>query len=320
MAEVVVLRALNLGDLLVAVPALRAIRRHWPRHQLVLATSSWLAPVVNLVGDVDELLPTEGLAPIRRRDPRPRVAINLHGSGPHSNAVLDGLRPVRRIGHAGTGWPGPAWQAELPERWRWCRLLIAHGIPAEPADLLLRRPWQPSPAPAATVLHAGAGRRSRHWPVRRFATVAAELARCGHRVVVTGNAAELNRAAAVAALAKLPAAVVFAGRTSLAELTALIAQARLLISADTGVAHLSYAYRTPSVVLFGPASPSRWGPPAGPHIALTRSDLRRGDELAATPDPALLGISATAVLDAAAELLQWAAVSQQRGVSRPTVG
>ena len=51
-----VLRALKLGDLLVAVPALTALRRHWPGHRIVLATSGWLAPIVDLVDGVDELL------------------------------------------------------------------------------------------------------------------------------------------------------------------------------------------------------------------------------------------------------------------------
>ncbi|MFC7472269.1 glycosyltransferase family 9 protein [Actinomadura keratinilytica] len=52
-------------------------------------------------------------------------------------------------------------------------------------------------------------------------------------------------------------------------MSALIASARLLISGDTGPAHLAAAHAVPSVTLFGPVPPSAWGPPPLPrHAAL----------------------------------------------------
>ena len=71
-----------------------------------------------------------------------------------------------------------------------------------------------------------------------------------------------------------------------------------MVSADTGAAHLATAFRRPSVVLFGPAPPEEWGPPPGPHVALTKAELRRGDTFAQEADPALLGVSVQEVLDA----------------------
>ncbi|MCP2261844.1 ADP-heptose:LPS heptosyltransferase [Streptoalloteichus tenebrarius] len=302
--RVVALRALKLGDLLVAVPALRALRRAFPNHLIQLATSGWLAPVVRLTRAVDQVLPTRGLAPLGPLAWRPDVAVNLHGAGPRSSQVLDAVRPRRRIGHAGAGWSGPAWRDDIHERERWCRLLAAHDVPADPDDLLLARPDVASPAPGAVVLHPGAAHGSRHWPVDRFVAVARTLVGRGLPVVVTGAGAERERAEEVAALAGLPDAAVLAGRTDLPQLTALVADARLVISADTGVAHLSYAYRTPSVVLFGPVPAAWWGPPAnGPHVALSDDAARRGDPFAADPDPALLGVGVDAVLDAVDRLL-----------------
>jgi ADP-heptose:LPS heptosyltransferase len=289
---VLALRALNLGDLLVAVPALRGLRRHWPEHRLHLATSGWLEPIVRLIGGVDELVPTDGLAPLRTDGPD--IAVNLHGAGPQSNAVLDALRPRVRIGPRGHGWDGPPWTDGWHERERWCRMLAAHGIACSADDLLLNRPETESVAPGAVIIHPGAGYGSRRWPVERYAEVAARLR---HHVVVTGSESERELAEAVG----VPD--VLAGRLDLGQLAALVAEASLVISADTGVAHLSYAYRTPSVVLFGPAPVEQWGPPAdGPHRALTVAAARRGDAFADDPDPALLGVTVDDVLAGVAAL------------------
>jgi ADP-heptose:LPS heptosyltransferase len=294
-STVLALRALNLGDLLVAVPALRALRRHWPRHRLQLATSAWLQPIVALIGGIDELVPANGLQPLDGVD-SPDVAVNLHGAGPQSNEILDALRPRLRVGHRGHGWDGPIWTDGLHERQRWCRMLAAHGIPGDADDLLLRRPAASSVAPGAVVIHPGAGYGSRRWPVERYAQVAAKIDR---RVVVTGTERERDLALAVGVSDE----DVLAGRLDLAELAALIADAHLVISADTGVAHLSYAYRTPSVVLFGPAPVQQWGPPAaGPHRCLTVASARRGDPFTDDPDPALLGVTVDQVMAGVAAL------------------
>jgi ADP-heptose:LPS heptosyltransferase len=300
---ILALRALKLGDLLVAVPALRAIRRFWPEQRLVLATSGWLRPIVGLARCADQLLPVGGLEPLPAVARFPDVAVNLHGAGPQSNQILDQLRPRRRIGHAGHGWPGPAWPHGINERERWCRMLIAHGVPADPTDLYLDRPDAASPAPGAVVINPGAAYGSKRWPVARFAEVARRLAAAGHRIALTGTARELPLGQAVAAEAGLDGRTVLAGRTSLPELAAQIADASLVVSGDTGTAHLAYAYRTPSVTLFGPAPASEWGPPPGPHVALSADGLRRAEQFTDEPDPALLGVYPDAVLAAASALL-----------------
>jgi ADP-heptose:LPS heptosyltransferase len=192
---------------------------------------------------------------------------------------------------------------DVHERLRWCQLLAAFGVPADPFDLRLSRPQVPSPVPGAVVVHPGAGHGSRRWPPARFAAVAATLARQGHRVVVTGSRDQLGLAAEVAHRAWLPPAALLAGRTSLAQLAALVADARLVVCPDTGIAHLSYAYGTPSVVLFGPAPVRQWGPPPGPHLALGDDDQRRGEPFAADPDPAMLAVDPADVIDAAHHLL-----------------
>jgi ADP-heptose:LPS heptosyltransferase len=297
-----VLRALKLGDLLVAVPALHALRRAFPEHRLLYAAQDWLEDAVGLVGGY-ELLPTHGLdVPIPIEEGTVDVAVNLHGSGPESDDRLAAILPRTIIGHRTPAWPGPAWISEIHERERWTRLLQWHGIDAEPDDYRLLPPAVPSPSPDATVLHVGAAYGSRLWPEERFAEVARSLAGDGHQVLFTGSSTERARALDVARLAGLPESKVLAGRLRLAEFMACVAEARLVVSADTGAAHLASAYARPSVVLFGPAPAEVWGPPPGPHIVLTDAQVRRGDTFASTPDPALLAVSVQDVLAAVGEL------------------
>jgi ADP-heptose:LPS heptosyltransferase len=262
---VVALRALGIGDLATAVPALRALRAARPGDVLTLAAPAWLAPLVELTGAVDRHLDVAGLAPVPL--PRAQWAVNLHGSGPQSHWLLLAASPERLLGFANAQaghLDGPEWTSQEHEVDRWCRLLAWYGIPSDPDDMdLLPPPSRGVPVPAgATVVHVGAKAAGRRWPVDRFAAVAGALAADGHRVVITGSAAELPRAARVARLAGLPGAAVYAGRTDLGRLAALVARARLVVSGDTGVAHLATGYRVPSVVMFGPEPPSRWGPPA----------------------------------------------------------
>ena len=307
-SAVLALRASGLGDLLAVVPALRALQRHYSNRPLVLATPVWLAPLALASGAVDEILPTTGPDALTWSRPHPpAVAVNLHGCGPQSHRALDRTRPVERIGCRAAGWTGPDC-AELAarhphERARWCALLEAYGIPADPTDLCLPAPPGAAGNGPAIIVHPGGGFGAKLWPADRFAAVAAALDRTDAPVVITGSAAERPLAEQVAGAAGLPPRRVLAGQTELPELARLVAGASLVISGDTGIAHLAAAYGAPSVVLFGPVPASRWGPPAdGPHVALSRDEARRGDPFAGDPDPALLGVTVADVLAAARSL------------------
>ena len=296
--ELVVLRAIKLGDLLVAVPALHALRRAFPGHRITLATTAWLAPVVELVTDVDVHLAQHGLDhPIQVPTGVVDVAVNLHGAGPESGDLIDALQARRVIGHGAPD--GPEWQHDVHERVRWAGLMTAHGMPADPDDVSIAVPALPAVVEGAAVVHVGAFHGARHWPVDRFADVVRGLVGRGHHVVLTGGADDVERALAVAELAGLDDSAVLAGRLDLQPFAAVVAAASLLVTVDTGAAHLASAYGIPSVVLFGPAPPEAWGPPAsGPHVVLTDASVRRGDVFAEDPDPAILAVSADDVLTA----------------------
>jgi ADP-heptose:LPS heptosyltransferase len=284
--RVVVLRALGLGDLLTALPALRGLRTGLPDARITLVVPRALHPLARLSGAVDACV----AAPASGRGVPDRlpaalhgadIAVNLHGRGPQSTALLRSTRPRRLVAF---GPPGPCtWREDEHEVRRWCRLLDEHGIPADPRRLELPAPPGEPPEGVAgtTLLHPGAATGARRWPVERWRALALSERRAGRAVAVSAGPGEEALAAAVGPR-------VVACRDPLA-LARAVAAADRVVCGDTGVAHLATALGTPSVVLFGPVPPAQWGPPGGGrHLALWTG--RHGDPHADRPDPGLLEV------------------------------
>lgn len=305
---ILVLRALGIGDLVTAVPALRGLRAAYPEQAIALAAPAALAPLATLTGAVDRLLPVEldDLRPRRFGVRAPRLSVNLHGSGPQSHRMLADAAADRMYAFASpeAGFlDGPQWSDDEHEVDRWCRLLGWYGVETDRNDLDLRRPevaGRPDLPAGATVVHPGAKSVTKRWPPERYGEVVRALAARGHKVVVTGTSGEEEVCRGIAERAGLPDQAVLAGRTDVGHLAALISGARLVISGDTGAAHLATAYRTPSVLLFGHVSPALWGPPDDRawHRVLWRGDRADEPAPAAGPHPALAAIEVEEVLGA----------------------
>lgn len=303
-----VLRALGLGDFLTGLPAMQLIRRALPEHEIVLAAPEVFAPFVELLPAVDRLFPRGELQSLTDFGSPVDVGIDLHGKGPESRRLLADLQPRRVVGFAdpAAGLAGPPWWPDEHEVRRWRRLVTRafeiRSVPVESAHPgvagSLRVPELGALPSGVTIVHPGAAALARRWPTDRFAAVIDRLGRAGHRVVITGGPAEAELVQHICADTEAVPML----DLSLLELAALVANARLLVCGDTGVAHLASAYRTRSVLLFGPVSPRLWGPPAGPrHLVLWHGD-GTGDPHGATPDQALLRITAAEVLRAVAAL------------------
>ncbi|MFO0593121.1 MAG: glycosyltransferase family 9 protein [Polyangiaceae bacterium] len=303
-----VLRALGLGDLLTAVPALRALADAFPDHERVLATPGYLAPLALHTQAVSSVIDARPLAPIRWGGAPPEIAVNLHGRGPRSHEVLRALQPDRLIAFANIeargSCGGPVWRADEHEVARWCRMLSESRIPADPSRLDLAAPAgdPPDAARGATLLHPGAASSARRWPVERWAHVARVLVRRGERVAITGGPDEVHLATELALRAGVPDRAVLAGRTDVLGLVRAVAAADRVVCGDTGVAHLATALGRPSVILFGPTPPAWWGPPEDRpwHRALWAGEV--SDPHADRPARGLLAIQARDVLDALTDL------------------
>ena len=306
---VLVLRALGLGDLLTGIPALRGLRRAFPSARIVLATRGDLAPLALFSGSVDQVLPTSGLGELRRDATQPELAVNLHGQGPESIADLLAVQPKQIVTHRNPAYPGltcPPWRDELHEVDRWCALLGAAGIACDPENLGLDRPAGYPQRRDVVVIHPGAAAPSRRWPPDRFAAVADALHAAGHQVLITGSAVERDLAHTVAAQRACPKVLWWQAELDVLGMVGLITDCRLLICGDTGVGHIATATGTPSVLLFGPTPPSRWGPRGrGRHITVWAGD--RGDPHGDRPHPGLLLITPSRVLEASKAIFSEAA-------------
>ena len=134
------------------------------------------------------------------------------------------------------------------------RLLAEHGLANQPFALI---------APGTIW-------ETKHWTEAGFAAVGRQLRERGLAVVLAGSPNDRARTQTVAA--QCSGAIDLAGRTSVAELVALIGRAKLCVTNDSGAMHLAVAQQRPLVSLFGPTSPLRNGPYLQPE-AVIRLDL-----------------------------------------------
>ncbi len=124
-----------------------------------------------------------------------------------------------------------------------------------------------SPRPRI-VLHPTARWRTKLWEPDRWRALARTLLAEGAGVVLTGSREDEPAAAAI--LAGLdPSPVSLVGRLTLTQLVAVLKEADLMISVDSGPLHIAAAVGTPVVALFGPTDPRRTGP-LGPGKVLRR--------------------------------------------------
>jgi ADP-heptose:LPS heptosyltransferase len=290
--RIVVFRALQLGDMLCAVPALRALRHAAPHAHIALIGLPWArAFVERYSGLIDELIVFPGatgfpeqsetnaglsqfFAQMRAR--RFDLAIQLHGSGGVANDLLFELGAKAHAGFVQLDEvqrPGRfiRWPDDLPEAERYLALTQALGAPVverQSAFPLDRRDGDEYAALVAAhgvepqrlvLIHPGAQLPSRRWPAERFASVADNLAADGWQIAITGTAAETPLTALVLGAMTSPA-LHLAGATSLGGLAALAANARLVVCSDTGISHIAAAVATASVVIASGSDTRRWAP------------------------------------------------------------
>jgi heptosyltransferase-1 len=150
------------------------------------------------------------------------------------------------------------------------------------------------------ILNPGAGWGAKRWPVERYGQVARRLADDGIPSILNYGPGEKDLARAAASASGGAAEAM---QCSVSELIALTRRARLFIGGDTGPMHLAAALGIPVVAIFGPTDPDRNGPYRTRSIVLRNPASPTTLERRTGPDEGLLEIGVDAVAAAARKLL-----------------
>ncbi|ORX05543.1 glycosyltransferase family 9 protein [Mycolicibacillus trivialis] len=327
----------SLGDVLITGPAVRAVAAGHDRvvflagprgsaaavllpgvDRVVEWAAGWVdfdSPPVSAaaVADLVEIIATE-------KPDTVLIFTSFHQS-PLPLALICRMAGAEWIGAICTDYPGRLLDlrhrvpAGIPEPRRALSLAAAAGyeLPADddgrlritPAPTLTPELSNTLGGPGFVAFHPAAAVPARQPAPATSAAMVAALARAGHRVVVTGSAAERDLTALVAG----DHAIDLGGRTSLVQLAAVFAAAAAAVVPNTGPAHLAAAVGAPIVSLFAPVVPADQWSPYGTDVVLL------GDQHAACRDsraracpvpghPCLDGIDVQDVVAAVATLEQ----------------
>ncbi|HLJ69195.1 MAG TPA: glycosyltransferase family 9 protein [Chloroflexota bacterium] len=253
-ARLLVIRAGALGDTILTLPAIRALRQYMPSSHITAVGYPQLWSVAGNL--VDEIVSID--------DP---IFATLFSSQPASQlvqwltafdrAVVWTTRdPATALAAAGipfthaSPYPPPEMHAAV-----WLTATLGLTLPNDTALPVSLRGGNRGDA---VLVHPGAGATWKRWPAERFAALVDHLASHGVDVgLVEGPA---DREAVAAVLEQVGAQPPIVSAASPVELARVLSAARLVVGNDSGVTHLAAAAGVPTLALFGPTDPAGWAP------------------------------------------------------------
>ncbi|GGH45556.1 glycosyltransferase family 9 protein [Microbacterium album] len=346
-----VVRLDSLGDVLLCGPAVRAVAASPDIDEVWMLCSSIGAEAARRLPGVDRVLVWDcpwitatrpAVTPERMRaldrllsEARPSVVVILtsfHQSPLPLALQLRLAGDYCRIVGASTDYagslldvrlrPGEDFSEDLPEPERALVIAGAAGFALPDGDDGRLRLTGAAPPPVATaglsdivVVHPGASASARRWPAERHAAAVRRLRAEGWDVVVTGGPAERELTALVSDGGTQ--ALDLGGTTGLATLAGILSRARVVVTGNTGPAHVAAAVGAPVVSLFSPVVPaSRWAPYGVPHVLLGDQTApcrdSRATECPVTGHPCLSSVTPDDVVAACEQLAGPSPASRSR--------
>jgi lipopolysaccharide heptosyltransferase II len=312
--RILVIRLDLLGDLVLSLPAVGALKRTYPHAEVTMLTLPYAADLLQLAPDVDHSFsydvnrirrPRDVLTASNYREffalvgqlrrARFDLCLSLHGRFACVLAWLSGC--PRRFGYRLEAYPfmltnslpGGRYLARQHETAYSLGLAAAAGAVVDwarpPAPKLtipaaeqrrmrhLLAEFEIRPDGLLVILHPGASNGSaKRWPTEYWGQLASRLHdERAATIVVTGAPSEAETVKAVVRACTFRP-LVMAGQTSIPQLGALLKRADLLLSSDSGPAHMAAALGTPQVTIFGPTDPVVYRP-LGSRAVVLRGDL-----------------------------------------------
>ena len=295
--EKILIRGPNwVGDAVLAVPAMKAVRAHFPQAEITLLVRPWVSGLFTSVPFVDKVWSEpapSGLADWRRitRSIRSRqfdLALLLPNSF-ESALMMFLARIPRRVGYStdGRAWmltnavaPGRETRHQVHYYLDLVRTLqAATELPSiqieatrderENARKLLSAGGIPNAAPFLVLNPGAAYGSAKRWHEDRFAAAADTLAReMGLHVAIIGSGSERPIAEQIRGRMNSPTAVL-SGKTSLETLIGVLAESSLMITNDSGPMHMAAALGIPTVAVFG-STDERVTAPFGPRTRIVK--------------------------------------------------
>lgn len=301
--RILVIVTRRIGDVLLSTPLIRSLKQAWPQSRIevlvfagtqgVLAGNPDIA-AVHTVAERPGLL--QHLALLARLFRQYDLALSLVPSDrPTLYAWIAGRSRVGLL----VDRPGQRWKQHFLDRWvafdpdnthtlrNHLAIAGALGI-AGTADVVVA--WRDEDAAAVdallgkscgvlAVLHPYPKFRYKMWHETGWVAVARWLLDNGMRVALTGSPDPAEQAYVATITRQLPDSVInAAGQLTLGGTAALIARAQFFVGPDTAITHIAAATGVPTVALFGPSDPVKWGPWPKGHAADSNPWQRLGDQ------------------------------------------
>jgi ADP-heptose:LPS heptosyltransferase len=291
--KIAVFRALQLGDLLCSVPAIRALKHVNKNSEITLLGLPWAETFVQRFSHYFSGfihfpgfpgLPEQSFNPnkiipflIKMRMERFDLILQMHGNGSIVNPFMKLLGSKKTAGFYEKSRYCPDENLYMPypengtEVERHLQLMQHLGVKGGSSELefpIFKEDRQEFTKLCKQVglkpkeyicIHPGGRDKKRWWSPDKFAFIADKIAEKGYKILLTGTLEERPLTDAVIGHMNFPA-INLGGKTDLGTLAALIENAKMILSNDTGVSHIAAAVKTPSVVIFLTSDPARWAP------------------------------------------------------------
>lgn len=288
--KIAVFRALQLGDLLCSIPAIRALHHEFINAEIFLIGLPSAKSIVNRFSEYfTGLIKFPGFPGLpeqpydvyditefisRMQKEQFDLVIQMQGNGNLVNPLMEllGARYTAGFYRPGDYLPDGGLFLEYPdghEVERHLALMYHLNIPSKGKHLEfpLSAPDEQELADAGLMLqkgtyvivHPGSRGSWRQWPTTNFAALADYCAQQGKIVVISGTDEERSIVEAVSQAMK-EEHIIACGKTSLGAMGVLIRDAFALISNCTGVSHIASALNTPGIIISMDGEPERWGP------------------------------------------------------------